>query len=123
MKVSLPSVYNLYSSVEIIISHRRYAVIRCHLTVVYRLSPMDKNRTSILVERLIMIKEKGSISMRTAAWIIHSIQPYFFKLAFGIWLLVKGTRIKESELQLTPNYSSFYNEAYTSRFAGHFLGN
>ncbi|MEP6597746.1 MAG: DUF4386 domain-containing protein [Ginsengibacter sp.] len=47
-----------------------------------------------------------------ASWIIHSLQPYFFKnydlswvkffaigeLVFGIWLLVKGTRIKESEL-------------------------
>jgi hypothetical protein len=46
------------------------------------------------------------------SWIIISLQPYFFmdynlswvmyfgmgELFFGIWLLVKGTRIKESEL-------------------------
>src|SRR5258706_9744669 len=46
------------------------------------------------------------------SWIMISLQPYFFRdydfswmmyfgigeLAFGIWLLVKGTRIKESEL-------------------------
>src|SRR5690606_32603006 len=46
------------------------------------------------------------------SWIMHGLQPYFFRdynlswmmyfsvgeLAFGIWLLVKGTRIKESEL-------------------------
>lgn len=46
------------------------------------------------------------------SWIIYGLQPYFFRdsdfswmmyfsvgeLAFGIWLLVKGTRIKESEI-------------------------
>ncbi|MEO6454619.1 MAG: DUF4386 domain-containing protein [Ginsengibacter sp.] len=52
------------------------------------------------------------IMLAGASWIIHSLQPYFFKnydlsrmkffaigeLVFGIWLLVRGTRIKESEL-------------------------
>lgn len=46
------------------------------------------------------------------AWMIIGLQPYFFKgynlswvmffaigeLVFGIWLLIKGTRIKETEL-------------------------
>ena len=52
------------------------------------------------------------IMLAGAAWIINSLQPYFFKnydlswilffgigeLVFGIWLLFKGSRIKESEL-------------------------
>jgi hypothetical protein len=54
------------------------------------------------------------------SWILVSLQPYFFKeynlswmlifglgeLAFAIWLLVKGTRIKESEIMLRSGYSS-----------------
>jgi hypothetical protein len=52
------------------------------------------------------------IVLAGVGWIMISLQPYFFKgydlswmmyfgvgeLAFGIWLLVKGTRIKECEL-------------------------
>jgi hypothetical protein len=52
------------------------------------------------------------IMLAGLAWIMISLQPYFFKaydfswmmyfgvgeLVFAIWLLVKGTRIKESEL-------------------------
>jgi hypothetical protein len=52
------------------------------------------------------------IMLAGLSWIMISLQPYFFKgynfswmmyfaigeLAFGIWLLVKGTRIKESKL-------------------------
>ena len=46
------------------------------------------------------------------SWIMHALQPYFFKeynlswmmffsvgeLVFAIWLLVKGSRVKESEI-------------------------
>jgi len=52
------------------------------------------------------------IILAGAAWILMSLQPYFFRsydlswliyfsvgeLIFGLWLLIKGTRIKESEL-------------------------
>jgi hypothetical protein len=52
------------------------------------------------------------ITLAGLSWIMISIQPYFFsdydfswmmffgtgELFFGIWLLVKGTRIKESEI-------------------------
>lgn len=52
------------------------------------------------------------IMLAGVAWIMINLQPYFFKsydfswmmffsvgeLFFGIWLLVKGSRIKESEL-------------------------
>lgn len=52
------------------------------------------------------------IMLAGASWIITNLKPYFFKdydlswmmvfsvgeLFFGIWLLVKGSRIKESEL-------------------------
>lgn len=52
------------------------------------------------------------IMLAGAAWLIISLQPYLFKdydlswvmflgigeLVFGLWLLIKGTRIKESEI-------------------------
>ncbi len=52
------------------------------------------------------------IMLAGLSWIMHGLQPYFFgeydlswmmyfsvgELFFGIWLLIKGTRIEESEL-------------------------
>ncbi|HMJ70136.1 MAG TPA: DUF4386 domain-containing protein [Cyclobacteriaceae bacterium] len=52
------------------------------------------------------------VGLAGMSWIINSLKPYFFKdynlswmmifgigeLAFGLWLLIKGTRIKESEV-------------------------
>lgn len=68
----------------------------------------------ILISRASYIPKIMGILIMLAgiAWIMISLQPYFFKsydfswmmffavgeLVFGIWLLVKGTRIKESEL-------------------------